>query len=198
MYSLTSKWLRYHRSPAGSNIIKSLHRRSIHSTTAALELLNLTNKPNYTQLELRDAYFNAAKRCHPDSTFQKQSDDVNVYDLTSQFMQLTDAYEYLQKQNNEPFDEDDHEIKISDNEEQIYRENCLEVLGLQAEVVEESKRCPLFRDWLRGNTDAALHWKIFFMLNGGLAPKLNPVSNLIGAGKEKKIARRQQYQRRSM
>ena len=178
--------------------MQSRIKRPIHSTSAALEVLNLTNKPNYTQLDLRDAYFHAAKRCHPDSTFQKQSDDVNVFDLTSKFMQLTDAYEYLQKQNDQPFDEDDHEIKISETEEEIYRENCREVLGLQAEVVEESKRCPLFRDWLRGNTDAALHWKIFFMLNGGLAPKLNPVSNLIGGGDKKKVVRRQQYQRRSM
>ena len=79
-------------------VLRFNKRAYIHTTISALELLNLTNKPNYTSFEVRDAYFNAAKKCHPDSSFQKQNlDSINIYDLTSKFMQLTDAYEYLQK-----------------------------------------------------------------------------------------------------
>lgn len=202
----------------GSNATSypSLQRNShtISTTAAALDLLSLTNKPNFTPLELRDAYFSAAKRCHPDSSFQKQQKDNNtdIYDLTSRFLQLTDAYECLQKKSESNthykgkpsstydwnnIDEDD--VKISETEEEEFRAACIEYLGLQAEVVEESKRCPLFRDWLRGNTDAAIHWKMFFMLYGGLAPKLNPVSNLLDSGSlGKKIDRRKQHQRRSV
>jgi len=202
----------------GSNVslYTSSQRNShtISTTIAALDLLSLTNKPNFTSLELRDAYFSAAKRCHPDSRFQRQQENNNtdVYDLTSRFMLLADAYEYLQKKRRNSMhngdkssssygwnnvDEDD--VKISENEEEEFRAACIEYLGLQAEVVEESKRCPLFRDWLRGNTDAALHWKLFFMLNGGLAPKLNPVSNLLDGGvTAKKMNRRMQHQRRSV
>ena len=40
--------------------------------------------------------------------------------------------------------------------------------------MEESKKNPMFRQWLMGKTDAAMHWKMFLSKYGGLAEKLRP------------------------
>jgi len=186
---------------------KLIHHRSINTrttTSTALEILSLTHKPNFSQLDLRDAYFRAAKKCHPD--IQQETRKDHIHNLSSKFMQATDAYEFLQKnriiwKSNTIYDQgqtihknskdnyywsveenEDVDSKIPETEEEAFREACLEYLGLQAESVEESKRCPLFRDWLRGNTEGAQHWKIFFMFHGGLAPRLNRTSALINDG----------------
>ena len=148
---------------------------------SALRILQLQDKKyNYTTFDLRDAYFAAAKLCHPDSN---KNATLNQDELTMRFLQVTEAYELLQtnaktnqkgnaKTTNTDY-KNDNSFVIQKSEEEEYRTACREFLGLDAETVEESKRCPLFREWLKGNTDAVFHWNRFFMVNGGLAPMLN-------------------------
>ena len=150
----------------------------------ALKLLNLSHyKTKYSPKEIRDAYFTAAKKCHPDSPNAKVEYDNNDVDdndderrkeyLTNQFHAITEAYELLQKypidvQN----DDDTNDCIISKSEEEDFRQACQEFLGVDAEIVEESKRCPLFREWLKGRTVDAFLWNLFLMKHGGLAPML--------------------------
>jgi len=121
-----------------------------------------------TYQTLRKAYFRAAKRCHPDTNTQTTASR----DAAQIFLELTNAYEYLLPQTIPDADFGTTQ-QSSQAEEDEYREACELWLNLPAEVVEESKKCPLFRQWLRGNTDSALKWNMFLCLNGGLAPRLN-------------------------
>ncbi len=120
--------------------------------------------------------------CHPDT--KKKNHQRNADDSTIQFLELTEAYEILQqtinnrrKNNNTATtttaNNNEDTFIIHKSEEEHFRAACREKLGLDAETVEESKKCPLFREWLKGKTDAAFHWNNFFMLHGGLAPMLN-------------------------
>lgn len=146
---------------------------------------------NYNLKELRMAYFQAAKQCHPDSQssyHQRKVENASsllTSDATAEerFIMVTDAYEYLRQQlsaigtaskvvDDDCDDSDDSLSDIEEEEEEKYRKACLEYLGQPAEIVEESKRCPIFRQWLFGRTDAAFYWQSFFMLHGGLAPQL--------------------------
>lgn len=112
-------------------------------------------------------------------------------ELSERFLKITEAYEFLQKHNKVGETTIDWTNIISKTDEQLYREACKKVLGLEAEVVEESKRCPLFRDWLKWNTDSAFHWNNFFMLNGGLAPMSGKNKTLsVGTGEYEGIRRR--------
>lgn len=169
---------------------------SVHNVHAALHLLDLREK-NFSPKELRDAYFVAAKKCHPDAHVRrtssdskqtKKSEDELKADLSIRFLEITEAYELLQKHpggtikrsskdrttsNASNTGADDVSIEfITKTEEQQFREACREYLGIDAEIVEESKRCPMFRIWLGGNTIDAFHWNLFLMKNGGLAPML--------------------------
>ena len=170
---------------------------------SALHILKLHHRPNYNPKELRDAYFAAAKLCHPDtkkkqknsssSSGGKRFNDDDDDDMTIKFLELTEAYEILQEQykkslsSNSFYSKTQHTKQpdssssssssstyiIHQTEEENFRSACREKLGLDAETVEESKQCPLFREWLKGKTDAAFHWNMFFMMHGGLAPMLN-------------------------
>ena len=153
-----------------------------HLTLLSAErLLDLTDNPRYTARELRDAYFDAAKSCHPDSTHEaKARKSLAPVDAARHFLKVTEAYELLRSGKNASFQTDANFVTKS--EEQEFRDACKEWLGLDAETVEESKRCPLFRRWLQGGTDAACHWNNFFFLNGGLVPKMRPPAALIGEG----------------
>jgi hypothetical protein len=186
--SISSSW-------TSQNSKKSLLFRSLSRTTSsltvntALKLLKLSQrKSRYSPKELRDAYFTAAKYCHPDSSSAKIN--ANEYDeeekqkecLTNQFHAITEAYELLQNKklekthasspssSSQDYDHD-HDY-ITKSEEENFRQACQEFLGVDADIVEESKRCPLFREWLKGRTVDAFLWNLFLMRHGGLAPML--------------------------
>jgi len=130
---------------------------------AARKVLGLEG--DVTTRQLRLAYLHAAKQCHPDLAKNKSGDD---------FRRVTNAYELLQS-GVIP----DADLGITIREEESFRQSCQEWLGVTAEVVEESKRCPIFREWLEGRTDSAFRWKVFFALHGGMAPMLRPPTALL-------------------
>ncbi len=167
-----------------SSSTSSHNRRRIH---AALDLLHLSHHDSWTQKELRDAYFTAAKQCHPDVRHQNGDNDNDAEqmkaDLSNQFLEITEAYELLQtyggvggkaRPHHDGSDKnpDENYNYITLTEEQQFRQACIEYLGIDAEIVEESKRCPMFRKWLKGRSVDAFHWNLFLMKNGGLAPML--------------------------
>ena len=119
-----------------------------------------------TVIELRTAYFEAAKKCHP---------DVKSDDHTLDFRELKDAYEHLVNGGHVSTDSTED---ITAVEEDDYRRACIQILGLKAEIVEESKQNPMFLHWLSGKTDGAQYWRNFFTAHGGLAPRLRPVGYL--------------------
>jgi DnaJ domain len=150
------------------------------STETAMRMLGFPNNTNAKQLDIREvrtAYLELAKRTHPDLQ-NRETADTSV-----DFRDITEAYEHLLKceisKNGDPT------LMIADiiskEEENLYRQACLNLLGIPAEIVEESKHNPMFRHWLGGNTDGAQHWRAFFAVHGGLAQKLRtPVAYLEG------------------
>ena len=172
--------------------------RSI-STVAAKSLLGFSKECQPTIKELRHAYFEAAKLCHPDKLQlqkqvqrqqrhqQGQADGTTTTTTTTttgttttptDFRDITAAYEHLLNKkkkkgmNGDDGGDDNDYYEIPLEGEQIYRRACMDVLGIPAEIVEESKQNPMFRRWLDGNTDGAQYWRSFFAVHGGLAPKL--------------------------
>lgn len=158
------------------------------TTNAAMELLglSLSSSSSLTMKQVRDAYFRASKQCHPDAMMGNNNKKCSSMDAAAQFLAVTDAYEelktHLKNHRDQEDAEDEEDSYISKSEEEQFREACQEWLGISAEIVEESKSCPIFREWLKGKTDAAFHWTIFFMCNGGLAPKLRPPEALLSDG----------------
>jgi len=181
------------------------------STSAAKKLLGFPAEYTPTVKELRRAYFEAAKECHPDMKPQQQKqkannedkekqndDDKNNKDVNDELMggidfrDITEAYEHLLDNGSRKTEEPE----ISIEEEEDYRQACLLVLGLKAEIVEESKRNPMFRNWLDGRTDGAQVWRGFFSTHGGLARKINPPAGYIESAKEtRKVETRRRRQR---
>eukprot|EP00547_Thalassionema_nitzschioides_P005910 CAMPEP_0194201418 /NCGR_PEP_ID=MMETSP0156-20130528/1695_1 /TAXON_ID=33649 /ORGANISM="Thalassionema nitzschioides, Strain L26-B" /LENGTH=144 /DNA_ID=CAMNT_0038926605 /DNA_START=247 /DNA_END=681 /DNA_ORIENTATION=+ len=123
---------------------------------------------SFTARELRQAYLQAAKLSHP---------DLNRHTSRYDFQAVTEAYEFLSSQQKQGTLGDD--LGITAQEEEYFRESCQDWLGVSADVVEESKKCPMFREWLQGKTDAAMLWNSFFSLHGGLAPMLRPPAALL-------------------
>lgn len=145
------------------------------SSQRARSLLGLPTDPlqTVTLKEVRQAYFAAAKQCHPDMK------NVSCHD---EFLQLTMAYEALQSKVESSYLDNVEAISLSEEEE--FRAACQRSLGVPAEIVEECKQNPMFRRWLGGNTDAAHTWRDFFVQNGGLAPKLRPVAGWLESGND--------------
>jgi hypothetical protein len=137
--------------------VNCLYRRQI-SVHAARRLLGLSY-PNFTIHQLRHAYRKAALTSHPD--LENGNHDA--------FLQVTEAYEVLLTHSSGKV-----ETVVSADEELAFRQACRDWLGLPPEIVEESKQCPNFRQWLSGRTDSAHAWRVFFALHGGLAPMLRP------------------------
>ena len=163
----------FHSSSYRYSFFSSTTRPLLEPYRAAKELLGLPLQQGTppTPKEIRAAYFTAAKRCHPD--LQRQSNR----DLVELFHQMTNAYELL-LQNATPTTTADNDVGITDDEEATFRVACREQLGLTAETVEESKRNPMFREWLQGKTDAAYFWQNFLANYGGLAPMVRPKPQL--------------------
>ena len=104
-------------------------RRAVQAS--ALRLLGLTN--TYTARELRDAYFETAKQCHPDSASDEWADG-------ERFLQLTEAYESLQKSVDPK--QQAEQLYDTPSEEQEYRAACLAWLGLEV-TYHALRRCAL-------------------------------------------------------
>lgn len=172
----------------------SSHCRCI-STRTALHLLGLPHDhasnslATLTTAQLRQAYFAAAKKCHPDVAQSTSSSSSSSHD---DFLRLTTAYEVLSA----AVAGVDDPSMISADEEADFRTACDLQLGVPAEIVEECKRSPVFRRWLAGRTDAAHTWRDFLMQNGGLAPKLPIVTASLGMDPNAVISSRLQSRRR--
>lgn len=181
------------------------------SIPSAKKVLGFPPHHRPTVKELRLAYFEAAKRTHPDSVQISSSSSTSGSSGTStstststnrnyggggeDFCRVTEAYERLLGSKDVVVElsagEDDEKGGtvswkniISREEEEEYRRACQDVLGIPAEIVEESKQNPMFRHWLHGNTDGAQHWRAFFAVHGGLAQKLVQPVAFIESGQD--------------
>ena len=135
-------------------------------------MLGFSEDGKFSLRELRHAYFEAAKRYHPDVIAEGQ-------DLEFDFKDVTNAYEHLLSGDSNDdttpqYSKEEMDNIVTLSEEEEYRQACRDQLGLPAEIVEESKSNPMFRKWLTGNTDAAHYWRMFLTGHGGLAVKLRP------------------------
>lgn len=148
----------------------------VTSTGQARILLGIQPSDIIEATTLRKAYFIAAKQCHPDT-----SSDLDEEEGHERFLQVTEAYELLvaQLDNTAPTNGG---MFIPQSEEESFRRQCQEVLGLSAEIVEECKTNHGFRQWLAGNTDAAHLWRNFLMQHGGLAPRVQQNVQALQAG----------------
>ena len=143
-------------------------------------MLGFAKDQQFSIRELRNAYFAAAKLCHPDAI----RGDANA--STLDFRNITDAYEHLLNcDDGGQYSKEEMANIITLSEEEEYRQACKQNLGISAEIVEESKQNPMFRRWLTGNTDAAYHWRNFFAAHGGLAQKLRPPAGYLSTGEER-------------
>ena len=142
------------------------------SVAAARARLGLVE--GFSAKQLRDAYFMAARSAHPDTTTAR----TDASEASRAFIAISDAYQMLRAGSGA---EDPVDARKEEAEED-FRAACQSWLGCDALLVEEAKRCPIFREWLRGNTDAAQQWRAFLRLHGGLAPVLAAAPPGLAAG----------------
>jgi hypothetical protein len=175
------------------DLLASQCRRRI-TTKQAQETLGLA--PSYTTQELRRAYFAAAKKCHPDA-LQKTEKDM---DIAKAFRLVTLAYEKLQSGTSMTQLHNNQDGNLSMDQQSQFRSACQTILGVPAEIVEECKRDAKFRQWLLGNTDAAIYWRNFLSVHGGLAPMLETTAGYLGSskvnGEQKSETRRKRVARK--
>ena len=187
-----------------TTVIKSLPSSKICyiSTTSAKSMLGFTEDHTPTIRELRQAYFDAAKLYHPDVVQQTEDDDDDVEGASTttndiDFRDITEAYEHLLNGKHiAHYSQEIMKATISINEEEEYRHACKTILGIPAEIVEESKQNPMFLHWLGGNTDGAQHWRAFFAAYGGLAQKLRPVAGFLEEGEGDGVVRKSETRRK--
>jgi hypothetical protein len=88
---------------------------------------------------------------------------------------MTDAHELLQpivSDAEDPVEDASHDgFEYTARDEKNYRDMCELWVQCGAEPVEDMKADGMFREWLKGNTDGASHWRNFFLATGGLLPK---------------------------
>ena len=138
------------------------HRRIL----AAQTKLGLSNAPTNLD-QLRHAYVKAVKQCHPDLHHH----NPDKMKFTIKFHQVQESYELLlmsfraSSSNSHRTDLRDRDADADDWDvsEEHYRWACQEWLGIAAEKVEDSLRCPMFQQWLGGRSDAAAHWRSFLI-----------------------------------
>ena len=167
------------------------------TTSQAKSLLGFHPASTPTVTELREAYYKAAMECHPDVAAQPpqqaHDDEVNNNQnkknnkkktaVTMDFRELTEAYDYLLQHGHVNTDAPELYETMSKDDERDYRAACVHVLGLRAELVEESKQNPMFLRWLSGNTDGAQIWRNFLDTQGGLAQRIQPPTAYLTAKK---------------
>lgn len=169
------RYIRTTRSVSSESYQQRRQQRKIETAKRTLGVLSSHEFQGAKDLRL--VYLEAAKLCHPD--IQDKEDMVGD---SHDFCEVTEAYEFLQTtltgRAASLYD-------ITKEEEEAFRSACQDWLGVSAEVVEESKKCPMFRDWLSGRSESAQHWRSFFSINGGLAPMLQKnIAGFINRGTE--------------
>lgn len=189
MLSFTTCW---NRPPSSTFMGHDVMPRRWISIGTAKQVLGFPPHHRPTMKELRLAYFEAAKRTHPDSYSSLGTNNDGTGSTGGEdFCRVTEAYERLSGScdmigcgGRSKDDIMSWRLIISREEEEEYRRACQDVLGIPAEIVEESKQNPMFRHWLNGNTDGAQHWRAFFAVHGGLAQKLARPVAYIESGQE--------------
>lgn len=122
---------------------------------------------SFTALELRKAYFTESKRLHPDvSKLDKEAATKLFLEMTSAYEMLLDAGSGGGSGSREGGGDD---FFMGENEEAEWRRTCDLWVGVSAELVEDLKADPAFREWLMMPEPDAEHWRLFLFSNGGLA-----------------------------
>ena len=156
-----------HRRPESPSYPQQQQQRWMVTTSQAKSILGFPPASTPTVTELREAYYKAAMECHPDVAAQPPpthnaasaaaDEDSNKKNkkktaVKLDFRDLTEAYDYLLQHGHVNTDAPELYETMSQDDEQDYRAACVHVLGLRAELVEESKQNPMFLRWLSGNT----------------------------------------------